>query len=184
MAKSDLNTKISVQKAPTRGGSTARHTRAEYYCLCDHSYSLLSEEKRAFLLPWWKKVSESDVQWASNHSILMKICLKHLDEYNAFMRFSWCARYRVTNTTSTPWVSQSVVFENIETYQLDGQDMEVYKLLIMTTKKNNIVYDPRMIDMRLENDTHVRGQTTVTIPSLAPGASMLVDVYSYYKPVA
>jgi hypothetical protein len=77
-----------------------------------------------------------------------------------------------------------VVFENIETYQLDGQDMEVYKLLIMTTKKNNIVYDPRMIDMRLENDTHVRGQTTVTIPSLAPGASMLVDVYSYYKPVA
>jgi hypothetical protein len=182
MAGDGYTVKISSQKAPTRGGSKNRHSRAEHYCFCDKAYALLSLAKRSYLLPWWKKVSDSGIKFASNHTILMKICLKYLEEFSVFQRFSWCARYRVTNDTAAVWTNQKVVFKDIETFQNDGQDVEVFSLLLVTTKKGAITYDPRMIDQRLVNDTTTRGQTIVTIPTLAPGASMLVDVYSYARP--
>lgn len=167
--------------APTRGGSEARHTRAEHYCSCDKFYAALSDEKKSFLEPWWKKVSERGIIHMSAHSVLMKICLKYLAEFDVFPRMSYCSRYSVTNNTKNAWSNENVIFAGIPTYQEDGQDVEVYKLLIMTTKKGAITYDPRMIDYRLVHEVSERGRATVTIPALPPGASMLVDVYSYYK---
>lgn len=175
-------TQLVALTAPTRGGSTARHTRAEVYCRCDKFYASMTPEKRAFLEPWWIAVSDRGIVHMSAHSILMKICLKYLAEFNVFPRMSYCSRYRVVNDEAGAWVNKSVVFGGIPTYQADGMDLEVYQLLVMTTKKGTITYDPRMIDFRLEHDVFVRGMATVKIPALPPGASMLVDVYSYYVP--
>ena len=175
-------TQLVSLKAPTRGGSEARHTRAQVYCSCDKFYAALDPTKRAFLEPWWKAVSDRGIVHMSAHSILMKICLKYLIEFDVWPRMSWCSRYSVTNNTALPWLNQHVILADIPTYQADGMDLEVYKLLIMTTKKGTITYDPRMIDYRLVHDVYVRGQANVTIPALPPGASMLVDVYSYYIP--
>jgi hypothetical protein len=169
-------------KAPTRGGSTARHTRAEIYCNCDKFYASLTVEKRSFLEPWWKAVSDRGIVHMSAHSVLMKICLKNLIEFDVFPRMSWCSRYSVTNPSDLAWSNKEVILTGIPTYQADGMDLEVYKLLIMTTKKGTVTYDPRMIDIRLVHDVYERGKATVRIPALPPGASMLVDVYSYYKP--
>lgn len=184
MSDSLYNTKLSVQKAPTRGGSAARHSRAQVYCDCDKSYAYLDTTRKANLEQWWKKVSDRGIVHMSSHTILMKICLKYLEEYTQYLHFSWVQRYRVTNNTAAAWVNQAVVFSGIETYQADGQDVLAFLLLQKTTKKGKMTYDVNMIDVRLVNDTTVRGQTTVTIPSLAPGASCLVDLYSYYRPAA
>ena len=169
--------------APTRGGSDARHDRAAIYCACDKFYSLLDVAKRAFIEPWWKAVSERRITSLSAHSIWMKICLKNLTEYDVFPRMSWCSRFSVTNNSALAWENRVVVFQDIPTYQIDGQDVEVYRLLAVTTVKNKITFDPRMIDYRLVHDVTERGKASVTIPALPPGASMLVDVYSYYRPV-
>lgn len=75
-----------------------------------------------------------------------------------------------------------VVLTTVPTYQEDGWDCEAFLLLSTKTKKGTITYDTYMIDKRLVNDVYTRGKTTVTIPSLKPQASCLVDVYSYYKP--
>ena len=117
----------------------------------------------------------------SNHSIWMKLCLKYMEEMSCFQRFSYCSRYRVINDWDTDWVRQRVILTDIPTYQADGQDVEVYKLLAVTTKKKRITYDPLMIDYRLTHDVYTRGQASVVIPALQQGASMLVDVYSYYR---
>jgi hypothetical protein len=182
MAGDKFTVTLSSQKAPTRGGSAARHSRAQVYCDCDHSYAALDETRKSNLLAWWRKVSDTRIVSASNHTILMKICLKYLEEYTQYLHFAWVQRYRVTNTTASAWTNQQVLFSGIETYQADGQDVLAFLLLQKTTKKGKVTYDVNMIDIRLENDTSVRGQTTVTIQSLAPGASCLVDLYSYYKP--
>lgn len=184
MSSNDYSTKLSVQKAPTRGGSAARHSRAEVYCSCDKSYSYLDTTRKANLEGWWKKVSDRGIVHMSSHTILMKICLKALEEYTQYLHFAWVQRYRVTNTTAGAWVNKQVLFSDIETYQADGQDVLAFLLLQKTTKKGKVTYDVNMIDVRLVNDTSTRGQTLVTIPSLAPGASCLVDLYSYYHPAA
>ena len=172
--------KVIVKKAPTRGGSPARHSRAERYCYCDHGYALLSTEKLAFLEPWWLKVMDGKFVHMSNHSIWMKLCLKYMTEMDVFSRMSYCTRYRVVNDWNTDWTSQPVILTDIPTYQTDGQDVEVYKLLQVSTKKGNIVYDPLMIDTRLVHEVTTRGEAKVWIPSLQQGSSLLVDVYSYY----
>jgi len=175
-------TQLIALKAPTRGGSTARHTRAKTYCFCDQAYALLTPFKKSFLEPWWKAVSDRAIVYMSAHSVFMKICLKGLIELDVFCRFSVCSRYNVTNNSALAWSNQRVILAEIPTYQIDGQDVEVYALLIMTTKKGTITYDPRMIDYRLTHEVWVRGKAEVIIPVLPPGASMLVDVYSWYKP--
>jgi hypothetical protein len=182
MAGDGYTTTISSQKAPTRGGSAARHSRAEVYCNCDHSYGYLDKTRKTNLEPWWKQVSDRSIVHMSSHSILMKICLKALEEYTQYLHFAWVQRYRVVNNTDAAWVNKKVLFSEIETYQADGQDVLAFLLLQKTTKKGTVTYDVNMIDVRLVNDTTTRGQTTVTIPSLAPGASCLVDLYSYYHP--
>ncbi|MFA5378865.1 MAG: hypothetical protein WC455_24140 [Dehalococcoidia bacterium] len=179
--KEGLSVKLVSQKAPTRGGSVNRHTRAERYCFCDKSYTLLTKEKQSFLEPWWKAVSERSIIHMSGHSVLMKICLKYLAEYDAFLEFSYCSRYWVTNSELDAWTNHKVILEEIPTYQADGQDLQVYQLLQKTTKKGSITYDPRMIDMRLVHEVTERGKAMVTIPSLAPGSTLWVDVYSYFR---
>ena len=183
MAGDGYTTTISTQKAPTRGGSAARHSRAEVYCSCDKSYSYLDTTRKKNLEEWWKAVSDKGIVHMSAHSVLMKVCLKGLEEYTQYLHFAWVQRYRVKNTSDAAWVNQPVLFSGIETYQADGQDVLAFLLLQKTTKKGKITYDVNMIDTRLVNDTTVRGQTVVTIPALPPGASCLVDLYSYYKPV-
>jgi hypothetical protein len=184
MAADRYTVTLSSQKAPTRGGSTARHSRAQVYCDCDHSYATLDAVRKSNLLPWWRKVSDTRIVSASNHTILMKICLKYLEEYTQYLHFAWVQRYRVTNTGASAWLNKPVIFSDIETYQADGQDVLAFLLLSKTTKKGKMTYDVNMIDIRLVNDTTERGKTTVTIPALAPGASCLVDLYSYYHRAA
>ena len=178
-----MKTQIIANKAPTRGGSEARHTQSAHYCSCDKFYVSLTPFKASFLEPWWKRVSDHGIVHMSAHSVLMKICLKYLIEFNVFPRMSWCARYSVTNNSKIPWLNYQVILEDINTFQADGQDLEVYKLLIQTTKKGKITYDPKMIDYKLVHTVFTRGEAEVTIPALPPGASMLVDVYSYHLPV-
>ena len=136
--------------------------------------------RKANLETWWKRVSEKRIVTMSNHSVLMKVCLKYLEEFDAYQHFAYVSRYLVTNDDAKAWTSQVVVFEEIPTYQTDGEDCEAYLLLMETTKKGNITYDPKMIDVRLECDIHERGKASVIIPTLAPGASCYVDIYSYF----
>jgi len=176
-------TQIVSQKAPTRGGSAARHARSVTYCTCDKDYKTLDSQKLMKMNPWWRLITGDDNSSMSAYHIFMKICLKAMDEKSAFMRFSWCSRYVVKNKTGVQWTDKIVTFGDIPTFQVDGQDVEVYLLLGTTTKKGRITYDAKMIDFRLVHTVIIRGQALVTIPTLQPGSSVLVDVYSYFKGV-
>lgn len=174
-------TQIYITKAPTRGGSKNRHTRAERYCFCDEGYQMLGYPKMSYLQPWWRAVRDRPADSMTPYHIFMKICLKYMAEMAAFQRFSYCSRYQVHNITDEGFDDQEVILEDIPFYQADGWDTEVYLLLAIATKKGRVTYDAKMIDERLIHSVPLPGQASVTIPSLAPGASLLIDVYSYYK---
>lgn len=179
--KKGYNTKIVTQTKNTRGGSAARHTRAQVYCDCDSAYQRLGYPKISYARPWWRAIMDDPNGSMSGYHAFMKCCLKYMAETNAFSHFSYVSRYRIFNTTGTDWTNKVVYFEGIPTYQVDGQDLEVYQLLKVTTKKNRITYDPLMIDMRLTHEVITRGQARVTIPFLKTYDSILADVYSYHK---
>ena len=174
-------TQIYVTKAPTRGGSKNRHTRAERYCFCDEGYQMLGYPKMSYLQPWWRAVRDRPADSMTPYHIFMKICLKYMAEMAAFQRFFYCSRFRVVNDTPAGFKNQGVFLVNIPVYQADGWDTEVYLLLGIATKKGRVTYDAKMIDYRLEHEVPTAGQVYVVIPELAPGASLLIDVYSYYK---
>jgi len=179
--KAGYNTQLSLQTQATRGGSGNRHTRAERYCYCDELYQLLGYPKMTYVVPWWRAVLDNAYPKMSGYHIIMKVCLKYMAEASVFPRFSYVTRYRVFNTTGTNWINQPVLFRGIPTYQVDGQDVEVYSLLKVWTTKNRIQYQPLMIDERLTHTVTERGKALVIIPALSTYDSMLVDVYSYYK---
>lgn len=181
MVDTGFSTMVSVQKAPTRGGSKNRHTRAKVYCDCDHRYTALSDEKKKMLEPWWKAVKEHGFVSMSSHSIWMKCCLKYMEECPAFEKYSYVSRFNVYNETPYNWVNEKVILSEIPTYQTDGWDAEAFKLLLQSAVKNRILYETYMIDYRLVTDVTTRGKVIATIPSLGPGQRMLVDVYSYYR---
>ena len=186
MGKNDTrmgyNTKIITQTKATRGGSVARHDRAGVYCDCDGAYKSLGAEKQSYTQLWWRAIMDDPHCQMSDYHAFMKCCLKYMEETAAFSAFSYVSRYRLFNVTGTDWVNKKVRFLSIPTYQVDGQDVQVYQLLKLTTKKNRITYDPLMIDMRLVHEVTVRGEALVTIPALKTYDSILVDVYSYHKP--
>lgn len=165
--------------AGTRGGSAARHTRAQLYCFCDEAYQLLGSQKMMKLQFWWRAIRELPNAPISPYHIFMKICLKYMDEMAAFQTFSWCSRYFIKNNGSVAWVNFDITLTSVPVHQLDGQDLEVYLLLDIATKKGRITYDRLMIDKRLIHNVTVPGYAVVTIPSLAPGASCLIDIYSF-----
>lgn len=181
-AKAVFTTKIISKSQMTRGGSKNRHTRAERYCFCDEAYQLSFPYKVFYLQSWWRAVTDDPNAQMSPYHIMMKICLKYMDEMAAFTHFSWIQRYRVINDSGEGWTNHQVILDQLHTFQADGWDCEAYKLLSIATKKNRITYDTLMIDYRLENDVTTRGETLVTIPFLQPESSMLIDVYSYYNP--
>lgn len=186
VTKSDASTGLKKQlvskKAPTRGGSHNRHTRAERYCCCDQAYQMLGWPKVSYVQPWWRKVTDDPHAKISGYHAYMKCCLKYMAETSAFSRFSFVARFLVKNDTDVAWVNKTVEFYNITTRQDDGWDLEAFLLLDKTTKKKRITYDRLMIDMRLITDVEHRGRALVKIPSLDPHSSCLVDVYSWFKP--
>ena len=102
-------------------------------------------------------------------------------EMAAFQTYAWCSRYRIKNHSDDNWVNHPVILTNIPIFQVDGQDIEVYLLLAISTKKGRITYDSKMIDYRLEHDIPLPGTAQVSIPSLQPGSSLLIDVFSYLK---
>lgn len=183
----DKNNQGKIQlyatKAPTRGGSVARHSRAQRYCFCDEGYQMLGYPKMSFLQPWWRAIRELPNAPISPYHIFMKICLKYMPEMAAFQHFSYCSRYFIKNRSLVAWVNFDITLATIPVYQADGQDLEVYSLLNIATKKGRITYDRLMIDKRLIHNVTVPGCAVVTIPSLAPGASCLIDIYSYYPGV-
>ena len=181
MADKGFSTILTTQKAPTRGGSVRRHSRAEWYCDCDHSYELLDTTRKTNLVPWWKKVSEKPIVSMSSHTVLMKVCLKYMEECPAFEKYSYVSRFNVYNETPYNWVNEKVILSEIPTYQTDGWDAVAFKLLLQSAVKNRILYETYMIDYRLVTDVTTRGKVIATIPSLGPGQRMLVDVYSYYR---
>jgi hypothetical protein len=176
---SGYNTKLVTKKAPTRGGSPARHTRAQVYCDCDHNYQLLGSNKMRILNPWWKISSGDANSNMSPHSIWMKCCLKYMPECAAFRSFCWYQRYQIRNDTNYAFENTLIILEDIPHYQVDGQDVEVYSVLGQTTKKGRITYDRGMIDTRLAHEVTVPGEASIHITALQPGASLLIDVYSY-----
>jgi len=186
MSKNDTrmgyNTKIVAQTKNTRGGSSARRDRAKVYCDCDSAYQRLGYPKISYAQPWWRAIMDDPNGSMSGYHAFMKCCLKYMEETAAFSEFSYVSRYRLFNVTGTDWVNKKVRFLSIPTYQVDGQDVQVYQLLKLTTKKNRITYDPLMIDMRLVHEVTVRGEALVTIPALKTYDSILVDVYSYHMP--
>ena len=176
---SGYTTKLVTKKAPTRGGSPARHTRAQVYCDCDHNYQLLGSNKMRILNTWWRITSGDANSNMSPHSIWMKCCLKYMPECSAFRSFCWYQRYWIKNSTTYAFENTLVILEDIPYFQPDGMDVEVYLVLGQTTKKGRITYDRGMIDYRLEHEVPTPGQASVHIPALLPGESCLVDVYSY-----
>jgi len=181
-AQPNLKTQLYATTAPTRGGSQARHTRAEVYCDCDGAYKLLTQEKKVFLKPWWKAATGGSFVSMGPYQIYMKVCLKGILEYQAFLRFSWLSRYLIKNDSSGFWHDKEVILKDIPTFQVDGMDLEVFLLLSTTTKKGTITYAAKMIDYRLVHDVTERGEAVVEIPDLQSGSTLLIDVYSYYKP--
>jgi hypothetical protein len=179
---SGYTTKLVSQKAATRGGSKNRHTRAERYCYCDQAYQLLGYPKISYVQPWWRAVMDDPHCQMSGYHAFMKCCLKYMSETAAFSAFSYVTRYRVFNVTGADWLNKKVRFLQVPTYQVDGQDVEAYQLLRLTTKKGNITYDPLMIDFRLTHEVTTRGEALVTVPALKNNEAMLVDIYSYFKP--
>ena len=179
----DLKVQLYATKAPTRGGSVARHTRAKVYCDCDGAYKTLPENKKVFLKPWWMAATGGAFVSMGAYQIYMKVCLKGLLEYQAFLRFAYLSRYQIKNDTDSLWINKKVILKDAPTYQADGMDVEVYLLLPTTTKKGRITYDAKMIDYRLEHEITERGKIATWIPDVQSQSSVLVDVYSYYKPV-
>ena len=175
------NTSIAATKAPTRGGSAERHTRAEVYCGCDAAYKLLGEAKQAFLEPWFRAVMNNRYPRMAGYHIYMKVCLKYMEETGAFTQFSYVSRFRIFNVTSSVWQNKQVELSGIPSFQWDGQDIEIYQLLRMSTKIGNSAREPLMIDMRLTHEVREKGKALVTVPFLVPFDSMLVDVYSYFR---
>jgi hypothetical protein len=116
------------------------------------------------------------------YQIYMKVCLKGLLEYQAFLRFSYLSRYQIKNESNGLWIDKEVILNAAPTYQADGMDVEVYLLLPTTTKKGKITYSAKMIDYRLVHEVTERGKITTWIPDVQSQSSVLVDVYSYYKP--
>jgi hypothetical protein len=181
-AQPDLKVQLYATTAPTRGGSVARHTRAQVYCDCDGAYKVLTEEKKVFLKPWWMAATGGAFVSMGPYQIYMKVCLKGLLEYQAFLRFSYLSRYQIKNESNGLWIDKEVILNAAPTYQADGMDVEVYLLLPTTTKKGKITYSAKMIDYRLVHEVTERGKITTWIPDVQSQSSVLVDVYSYYKP--
>jgi len=182
-ARQDLKMQLYATTAPTRGGSVARHTRAQVYCDCDGAYKVLTMEKKVFLKPWWMAATGGAFVSMGPYQIYMKVCLKGLVEYNCFLRFAYLSRYQIVNNSGGLWVNQKVILNASPTFQADGMDVEVYLLLPTTTTKGRIEYAAKMIDYRLEHEITERGKITTWIPDVQNQSSVLVDVYSYYKPV-
>jgi hypothetical protein len=178
-----LKTQIYATTAPTRGGSSARHTRAQVYCDCDGAYKILTMEKKVFLKPWWMAATGGAFVSMGPYQIYMKVCLKGLIEYDCFLRFAYLSRYQIKNDDGEAWINKEVILNAAPTYQADGMDVEVYLLLPTTTTKNKIVYSAKMIDYRLVHEVTERGKITTWIPDVQSQSSVLVDVYSYYKPL-
>ena len=176
-----LKTQVYATTAPTRGGSVARHARAQVYCDCDGAYKVLTEEKKVFLKPWWMAATGGAFVSMGAYQIYMKVCLKGLLEYQCFLQFSYLTRFRILNTTADNWQNYNIVLTDIPVFQPDGMDLEVYLLLQTTTKKGRITYDAKMIDYRLVHEVFTAGSCTVSIPHIQSGSSILIDVYSYKK---
>jgi len=174
-------TQLYVTKAPTRGGSKNRHTRAERYCFCDEGYQMLGYPKMSYIQPWWRAVRDRPADSMTPYHIWMKICLKYMAEMAAFKTFCWCTRFRITNTTENRFQDTTVILTDIPVFQADGQDIEIYRLLEIATKKGRITYDAKMIDYRVEHEVPEPGHAMIIIPTLNQGASLLYDVYSYYR---
>jgi hypothetical protein len=180
-AQPNLKVQLYATTAPTRGGSVARHTRAQVYCDCDGAYKVLTEEKKVFLKPWWMAATGGAFVSMGPYQIYMKVCLKALIEYQCFLQFSYLTRFQIFNTTSDNWQNRNIILTGIPFFQPDGMDIEVYLLLPETTKKGNITYATKMIDYRLVHEVFTPGSCTVSIPHIQTGSSILVDVYSYKK---
>jgi len=183
MDSPDLKVQLYATTAPTRGGSVARHTRGQVYCDCDGAYKTLPLDKKGYLKPWWMAATGGAFVSMGPYQIYMKVCLKGLIEYQTFLQFSYLSRFQIFNTTAENWQNLNVVLTNIPVFQADGMDIEVYKLLPTTTTKGRITYDANMIDYRLVHEVFTVGDCTVSIPSIQPGSSILIDVYSYKKPM-
>jgi len=179
----DLKSQLYATKAPTRGGSVARHARAKVYCDCDGAYKLLTLDKKVFLKPWWMAATGGAFVSMGAYQIYMKVCLKGLLEYRAFLRFGYLSRYLIKNNSGSLWIDKEIILKEAPTYQADGMDVEVYLLLSTTTKKGRITYDTKMIDYRLVHEVTEKGKITTWVPDVQDQSSVFIDVYSYYKPV-
>lgn len=174
-----LTVTIAAQKVPNTQGSSARHERTRIYCDCDKFYQGIADQKRLFLLRWWLHVSARAAPQLSNYTVWMKICLKNLIEKDVFMNYAWVSRYSVTNPGPDAWTDQQVQCSNIPTQFPGGSDASAFQLVTVATEKDGTMLEPRMIWAQLSLSMTSDHQGLVTIPSLAPGASMLIDIYSY-----
>ncbi len=170
---------IAATKTPTTQGSKARHDRATVYCGCDKFYQGITDEKRAYLLPWWIKASGKAAPNLSNYTVWMKICLKNLIEKTVFMNYVWLSRYSVTNDTDEAWTDVQVQCSEIPTNYPDHSDASAFQLTLISVEKDGTMLDPKMIWTQLTLSMTSETQGLVTVPSLAPGATMLIDIYSY-----
>jgi len=184
MSKNDTKmgytTKLVSQTKATRGGSTARHDRASVYCGCDVSYKGLGNLKQSFIEPWWRTVMNDPNSKMSGYHAFMKCCLKYLKETEAFSNFSYVSRFMIWNNSGVEWVNEPLHFMSIPTFRADGADVAAYKLLLQTTKKGTISYDPLMIDVELTHTVPARGEMMVVIPLLKMYDVAQIDVYSYH----
>lgn len=174
-------TQLYATTAPTRGGSTARHERAESYCACDTRFKALGALKQSFLVPWYKAASGNRSTSMTDYNTFLKICLLGLIERDVFERFEYWSRYRVWNQSDATWINRDVILDTIPTRDEGGTDLEVYSLFATATTVGPKTYTARMIDSRLTAVITVESEALVTIPFLQSQTSMLVDVYSFRR---
>jgi hypothetical protein len=176
-----FKSQLYATTAPTRGGSTARHLRAEVYWQCDLRWKALGVKKQEYLYRWWRAASGNTTTRLTNYDIFFKICLGGRKERNLFERFNFWSRFRIWNQTEINFEDHEVILEDIPYRRLDGADVEVYSLFAIQTKVGNKTYTAREIDSRLSSTVEVPGEALVIIPFLQSQTSMLVDVYSYFR---
>lgn len=175
---SDDSIRIGSKKQGTRGGSPARHARANVYCNCDDQYRAMPAGKKGRIVFWYRKILNTDFIKMDGYHIWMKICLGNRLEASAFYCYCHVQRYLIKNNTPVAWRDQPIDLEGIISSGPGDDDFRLFYLFSSKTERNGQIYNHGMIDRELSFELVEEGVVRFTSPFCAPYAYYYVDVYS------
>lgn len=174
----DDSIRLGSKKQGTRGGSPARHARAQVYCNCDDNYRAMAPGKKGRLVFWYRKILDKAYLKIDAYHIWMKICLGARLEASAFYCHCYIQRYKVVNDSPLAWRDQPVDLEGIVSTGPTDDSFRLFYLFSSKTTRDGIVYENGMIDKELTFDLIEEGVIRFTSPFCAAYSYYYVDVYS------